>query len=213
MKTQPQNHIAVLTGDIVGSTNLSRDQLETALLALKHCAEMQEEWVGVTPRFTRHRGDGWQVVLAKPQYALRSALAFRAALRAQSFDFDSYIAIAAGQGPETIATNLNDETSSVFVESGQGLDDLLESRAPIRMIHQSLGAYDAATILADHISQGWTQAQAAAMLPKLAPEANVTTTEIARLLGKSRQAVAKSLSAAGYDSIDLALETLDRDFE
>lgn len=209
MKAHNQNRIAVLTGDIVGSTDLGPKQLEDALTALRHCADIQAEWVGTTLHFTRHRGDGWQVVLAKPQYGLRSALAFRAALRAQNPDFDSYIAIAAGDGPANIATNLNDETSRVFVESGQGLDDLLATRAPIRMLHQSRGAHDAATILADHISQGWTQAQAAAILPKLAPDTNVTITEIAQMLGKSRQAVTKSLKAAGYDAIDLALEALD----
>ena len=72
--TKDTQHIAVLTGDLVHSTELGPKGIEAAFGALQRCAEDQENWYGKPLHFTRHRGDGWQVALAKPEYALRSAL-------------------------------------------------------------------------------------------------------------------------------------------
>ncbi|WP_394177901.1 MarR family transcriptional regulator [Yoonia maritima] len=210
---QNLNTIAVLTGDIVGSTALGAAQLEHALSALEHCANAQADWMGTSLHFTRHRGDGWQVALAKPHYALRSALAFRAALRSHNPDFDSYIAIATGEAPSVLPTDLNRESSEAFIRSGQALDDLKATKHAQRMLHKDQSAIGAATILADHISQGWTQAQAAAILHSITPLEDISYTHIAQTLGKSRQAVTKSLDGAGFGAIELALETLERDFD
>ncbi|SFR36946.1 hypothetical protein SAMN04488005_1043 [Yoonia tamlensis] len=213
MTTGNQTQIAVLTGDIIGSTALGQDRLADALAALGHCAEMQGEWFGAPLRFTRHRGDGWQVVLAKPEYALRSALGFRAALRAQSADFDSYVAIATGPRPARLSDDLNVENSAAFIASGQLLDFLKATKTGQAIGHADKGGVGAAAILADHISQGWTQAQAATILQKIIPNDTVSFTEIAQNLGKSRQAVTKSLNAAGFDAIISALSLLEGDFD
>lgn len=203
-------HIAVLTGDLVNSANLGAAKIARAFRALEACAEAQAGWMGAPLRFTRHRGDGWQVALAHPELALRSALAFRAALRAEGEEYDSYISIAEGAAPERLASDLNTHTEDVFTQSGLGLDDLKKTRRPLRMAHESLGPIDAATILADHLSQNWTQAQAAAILPTLSPQFDGTQSEIARRLGKSRQAVTKALRAGGQEIMELALETLEK---
>ena len=205
--------IAVLTGDLVASTALGGARIARAFEILADCAETQAGWHGAPLHFTRHRGDGWQVALARPALALRSALAFRAALRAEGDEFDSYIASAVGDAPEEFGANLNDRSEPVFVDSGRGLDDLKDTSLPVRFLHSGPGAVDAATILADHISQDWTQVQAKAVLPTLDPEFDGTYTSIANLLGKSRQAVTKSLRAAGQEVVDLALTTLEKDLE
>lgn len=202
--------IAVLTGDLVNSGTLGPEKIARAFQALAACAETQAGWMGAPLRFTRHRGDGWQVVLTEPQKALRSALSFRAALRAEGEEFDSYMAIAEGFAPERLLADLNVHTEDVFVRSGQGLDDLKKTRLPLRMAHEGRGAVDAAVILADHLSQGWTAAQAQAILPVLDPHFTGTQSDIARRLGKSRQAVAKALQAAGWETLELALETLEK---
>lgn len=205
------SHIAVLTGDLVDSTTLGEARVARAFEALASCARSQEAWHGAPLHFTRHRGDGWQVALAKPALALRSALAFRATLRAEGEEFDSYIAIALGEAPKDIAPNLNSRSEQVFIKSGRALDDLKATNLPVRIIHESLGAVDAATILADHLSQGWTSAQSETILHTLDPQFDGTYTSIAKQLGKSRQAVTKSLIAAGYDFLDLALSKLEKD--
>lgn len=204
-------HIAVLTGDLVASTALGNDKIAQAFEALEACAATQAGWFGAPLHFTRHRGDGWQVVLARPECALRSALAFRAALKARDGALDSYISIAEGDAPDRIGDDLNSHSEKVFVDSGHGLDELKDTATPLRIIHASLGAYDAATILADHLSQDWTQAQATAILPTLAPDFDLNYTTLGKSLGKSRQAVTKALSSAGHDFLSLALETLEQE--
>lgn len=202
MSIQPAP-VAVLTGDLVASTALTPDQLSRAMDALAQCAGAQAAWHGAPLRFARHRGDGWQVALARPALCLRGALAFRAALRALGDGFDSYISIATGDAVQTTADSLNALNDPVFVASGRGLDALKQA-APQRIAHADGGAPRAATILADHISQGWTPPQAAAILPMLDPD-TPTVTAIADSLGKSRQAVTKSLHAAGWPALSPAL--------
>ncbi|MYM55751.1 MarR family transcriptional regulator [Rhodobacteraceae bacterium GS-10] len=203
------SHIAVLTGDLVGSTSLSPAQVAQAFDALADCAAMQADWHGALLHFTRQRGDGWQVALARPALALRSALAFRAALRSEGSEFDSYISIAEGEVAGKLGSDLNAETTDVFVASGDGLDMLKLLSKSERMFYGDGGPLNAATVLADHISQGWTPAQAAAILPFLAPDAEPSYTEVAKALGKSRQAVTKALDAAGYPALQRALHSIE----
>lgn len=203
-------HIAVLTGDIIGSTQMAPADLERAFDALSACAETQAEWHGESLHFTRQRGDGWQVRLARPELALRSALAFRAALRSEGKEFSTRMAVAEGPAmPHPSGADLNSVTDKVYIESGQALDEIKTRHIPIQLVHQKLNKTGAAFALADHISQGWTQAQAAAMLPMLAPGETESRTALARSLGKSRQAVTKALDAAAFEAIWYALHNLE----
>ncbi len=212
--TSTISHIAVLTGDLVGSTSLSPAQLAQAFDALADCAAMQADWHGAPLHFTRQRGDGWQVALARPALALRSALAFRAALRCEGGEFDSYISIAEGEVAGKLGPDLNAETAKVFVTSGDGLDMLKLLSLSERMVYVDDaygqgGPLNAVAVLADHISQGWTPAQAAAILPFLARGDEPSYTEVAKALGKSRQAVTKALDAAGYPALKRALHSIE----
>jgi len=201
------SNIAVLTGDLVHSTDLGNAKIARAIAALEECARVQEHWHGAPLHFTRHRGDGWQVVLASPELALRSALGFRAALRANGEEFDSYMGIAAGFVTNPVGPDLNDETGDVFVASGAQLETLKASKHAHRILLS--GAHDAAARLADHISQGWTAPQAAAIQLFLAPGAAQSYTEVAKTLGISRQAVAKSTEAAGLHPLRYALKSIE----
>ncbi|WP_417261670.1 hypothetical protein [Celeribacter sp.] len=201
--------VAVLTGDLVNSTGLGPEKVERAFVALENCAEMQVEWMGgQSLHFTRHRGDGWQVALAESTYALRSALCFRAALRALGGEFDSYIGIAEGSFHGEIAKNLNAETSDVFVMSGKRLDVVKSSKRQ-HIDHEN---YSPIAILADAISSSWTRHQAkaicASLNPNLADRPNQT--ELGKLLGKSRQSSSKALAAGRFWHIDLALSALEK---
>ena len=63
--------IAVLTGDLVASTTLGEARIARAFQALADSAALQAAWHGAPLRFTRHRGDGWQVALARPARSVR----------------------------------------------------------------------------------------------------------------------------------------------
>ncbi|WP_417278423.1 hypothetical protein [Celeribacter sp.] len=202
--------IAVLTGDLVNSTGLGPEKVERAFVALEDCAEMQAAWMGgQSLHFTRHRGDGWQVALAEPKYALRSALCFRAALRAISEEYDSYIGIAEGSVEGKIGPNLNKEQWEPFINSGDVLEICKSSRTFTHFFHAEFDAIGAAFILADAISRRWTWKQAETIFLALIDTGRVTHTEISQRLQKSRQAVTKSLEGANFPAILEALSTLE----
>lgn len=202
--------IAVLTGDLVNSTGLGPDKVERAFASLRECAETQSSWMETSLHFTRHRGDGWQVVLAEPKFALRSALAFRTALRANGEEFDSYIGIAEGQVKGEIGPDLNRETAMVFTHSGVALEDVKRGKSPVRMGFWRRDLTEAIAVLLDFIYSGWTPVQAEAMLRILMlTKKGRFLSDIAEELGKSRQAVTKSLKSAGYDQVREALALLE----
>lgn len=207
--THIHRHIAVLTGDLVGSTTLSRAQLDAAFAALEDAAEQIGAWTGDSLRLSRHRGDGWQAVLTAPEYALRAALVFRAHLKALGTPFDSYIGIAEGVQTREIGQDLNAEAGDAFIASGGALEALRQTSSPMRMGHHSQGAQNAAIILCDAIICEWTPTQAEAMALAVDPSHPRTFTKIAAHLGKSRQTITKTLRAAKFDYIEAALETAD----
>lgn len=203
----PTRHIAVLTGDLVNSTALGPEKIARAFEALEDCARTQEEWMGAPLHFTRHRGDGWQVALEEPEYALRSVLIFRAALKSLGKEFDSSAGIAEGEISGRLGPNLNVESSPPFVTSGRALEIAKKSKHQIN--HSALGATEGMAILLDRISKEWTPAQAQAMQHALKPLSDPNFTEIGGILGKSRQSVSKSLEAAWYEEVSFALTMLE----
>lgn len=208
-----QSKVAILTGDLVHSTDMGREGIARAFAALEACARVQEGWHGAPLHFTRHRGDGWQVVLTRPELALRSALAFRAALRAADADFDSYMGISEGDAPDRIGPDLNDETGELFVMSGSALEAAKRARTDVRLVHEGGShATKAVFALADHISRDWTGPQASAFLLMLDPD-RPNFTRIAEKLGKSRQAVSKALIAAGLNAVTFALTAMEAEAE
>ena len=200
--------IAVLTGDLVDSTSLGSKKVSQAFDVIEKSSFEQEAWHGAPLHFTRQRGDGWQVALARPKLALRSALAFRAALRAEQTDARMAVALGPRPSPEALAEGLNAQNSEPFVKSGRDLDALKRAKTDIRLSHDPAGAMSAVFAFADHISRSWTPAQAQAMLHFLPPE-RASFTDIAETLGKSRQAVSKALYSAGLDAFVVALAAVE----
>lgn len=197
----------VLTGDLVSSSTLSSSQIDTAIAALDRGAGEITSWnSGLVTGFARSSGDGWQFALSPPQLGLRAALYLRSVLRRQGKNFASRIALASGPGTLPASHDPNSASGPAFTDSGRLLSTLSGSYAT--MAHASGGALAAATGLADHISQGWTPAQARAMAEMLPPDPG-THAEAASRLGISRQAVDQALTAAGYHALRDALDALE----
>ena len=199
---------AVLTGDLLASSRLSPAQINAALLALRAGTGLISSWQeGLVTGFSRRGGDGWQMALSTPRHDLRAALVLQAYLRILGKGFSTRIAIARGDGhlPENGDTNA--ASGPVFTASGRLLDSLTGPHA--RMAHQAGGALSACTGLADHISQGWTPAQARALRLMLVPVPG-THAAAADQLGVSRQAVDQALTAAGYHALNEALHAYEQ---
>lgn len=214
--TRTPDHIAVLTGDLVNSTGLGEANVARAFDALATCAAAQAAWQGDSLRFTRHRGDGWQVALGRPQLAFRACLAFRAALRALGENYDSYIGLAIGPVTAPLGPDLNAETDPVFAASGHALEAIrLGKTASSRFYYHgaqtdpATGPRQATLYLLDTLSRGWTPVQAEILTHALAPPPRPSFTALAETVGKSRQSVTKSLDAAHFPAIELALAALE----
>ena len=197
--------IAVLTGDIVRSTDLPKERLDRAVSALQAAAETAADWHGASLLFSRNRGDGWQVFLQRPALALRTALYLRSALRAEGKDMSTRISAATGTGDPGDTGDLNAASGPVFVASGRGLDKI---EPPAMMAFAGGGATGAVFRLSDHVSNSWTEAQARALGPFLAPDPP-TQSEVADRLGITRQAVAQALDSAGYHALSDALAMIE----
>ena len=197
-------HSAVITGDFVASGTRAPGALDAAMRALGQAADAMATWAGGPLHFTRNRGDGWQVCLAAPRHDLRATLVMRAVLRRDAPGWETRAALA--RGSVTLgAGDLNSAAGPAFVASGRALDGLAR---PALWAHADGGALAAATRLADHLSQGWTRAQARALAPMLVPDPPTHAT-VAEALGISRQAVSQALDAAGFDAIATALALIE----
>ncbi|MDR9393521.1 MAG: MarR family transcriptional regulator [Roseovarius sp.] len=197
---------AVLTGDIVGSGTLSASELDAAIAAIDTAARDIAGWQDEpVTGFGRRGGDSWQCAIGSPVLGLRAALYMRAALRREGKTLATRIAIAAGAGALPADGDTNSAHGPAFTASGRLLETIT---GHVELAHDTGGALGAATRLADHISQGWTVAQARAMHAALPPGAGPRS-DIAGTLGITRQAVNQALWAAGFPAIDDALRLIE----
>ena len=192
--------LCVLTGDIVGSTRLTVAQQRHIERALGEAYSDLDQNKRST--FDTYRGDGWQMSFADGHGGLRSALYVRALLKYKDSGFETRIALAERPTP----VGPIDIKSAVFVNSGRALDGMSKDAY---FAHSSGGEIQAATILADHISRGWTQSQARAVRYSLLPDSGIPQQKIADHFGISRQAVGQALEAAGYPAIKAALAAIE----
>jgi hypothetical protein len=204
----PPRTAAILTGDFVGSTDAPVDALERAMQALSDTARSISAWTGADTRFTRFRGDGWQMHVALPGLALRAALAAVARLRAADAGLATRAAIGIGQVDSMGSGDLADAHGPAFETSGHALDRMPRTRR-LTIDGEGVTALHRIVVdLLDERSARWTREQAEAMALHLTPD-NPTLTDIAPRLGISPQAVNYRLAGAGGTAIRHAL----RDWE
>lgn len=195
-------HRAVLTGDIVNSTKAAHGALEATLQALAETARVLGRWHDADLRFTRFRGDGWQVI-CPVDAALRVALSLSARLVAQGA-LRTRLAIGLGQVLRPGTRDLSDASGPAFTRAGAALDAMPRGRRLVLAPEGAAPLAPALVALCDALAQGWTQAQAEALLPMLAP-APPTQDELADRLGIRQQSVGDRLHAARFWALEDAL--------
>ncbi len=206
--------IAVLTGDLVDSTRQTAARVDIAMLALRGAADRIAAWQAPASatRFTRFRGDGWQIALSEPHFALRAAVVLQGTLGA--LGLESRISIGIGSAEHLGTTDLADAAGQAFEVSGQALDKMGDTA---RIAIAGPTVTDADAMIADLLGERmgrWTAAQAeAAALQLASPDRPVTLNEIGQMLGISAQAVNDRVRGAGCATIASVLrrwETLKR---
>ena len=195
-------NIAVLTGDIVKSTRLTRDEREALFTGLKAGAAAVEALQKETARFERFSGDSWQM-LATPRFALRACLMMRAYIRQESKAFETRISVGLGAVEPLSPEGLGASDGPAFQASGRGLQALKGTQF-FTVNTTDLPIY----ILADEISKGWTQAQARVLCKSLT-RPHPTQDSLASYLGVSRMTVRGHQIAAGEPALLEVLEMLE----
>lgn len=151
-------------------------------------------------RFTRFRGDGWQICLAEPRLSLRAAVVIQGHLNA--LGIESRISIGIGPAASLGSSDLSDAAGRAFELSGHGLDQMGDAQ---RLAIEKDGIAVEDQLIADLLGERmgrWTAAQAEAAALQLASPAKVKTLfEIGRLLDISPQAVNDRLRGAGGQTI------------
>jgi len=157
---------AVITGDIVGSTNLTTEQLASLRKTLHETVRnfnRNEDRVLKGPEF--FRGDSWQVLLNKPGFALNLTLLIQANL-IEKLNVQTRAAI--GIGPitsmdKTLATSVGE----AFTLSGHALENITGNVRLSGALPGSAGPlrrwFPAILHICGGLASSWTRRQAEAM--------------------------------------------------
>ena len=190
--------LAVITGDLVGSTRHPSDQIDAAMQAIEGAAADIADWhsPSTDTRFTRFRGDGWQICLSDPRLSLRAAVVIQGRLIARGME--SRISIGIGAADTLGTADLSDAAGRAFELSGHGLDQMGDTW---RLAIDKDGIQVEDQLIADLLGERmgrWTAAQAEAAAMQLASPGRIRTLfEIGKQLKISPQAVNDRVRGAG----------------
>ncbi len=206
------DEIVVFTGDLVGSSKLSSDDLAKAMrvleLASREVARSFGSGVGRAAHFSAFRGDGWQCVGPRPAHALRGALVMRAHLAALGRPFDTRVSVGLGSGWIIDQPGLDVASGPAFELSGHGLDGIGQNRRfAVSWEHPPREAplIRAIFALADEISRKWTPGQARVFARLLTESPRPSQEKLAAALGITQQSVAEHLTGGGDWALQDAL--------
>ena len=194
---------AALTGDLIGSRTGDPQAVDDSLTALAATADALGSALGADLRFTRSRGDGWQILIPDAAMASTAAVALMAGLRGADTGHDTRLAV--GLGPvRTIGTrDLSDADGPAFHAAGTALDDMGRRRLTVGG-PDATAHHHALYALLEALITRWTPQQAEAVA-LLLTHPGLTQAAGADRLGITPQAMHDRLSGAAYSAIKIAL--------
>ena len=206
---------AVLTGDLIGSTKAAPDGSGNARWPCsprQRAEALRLDPSRRDPRFTRFRGDGWQMLVADPGLALRAALFLTARLRAADLDLGH---------PHRHRHRRHRQPRQSRASPTPAARPSKPPAAPSTTWAAPAGSPSRATgspastgsssSFSTSCASHWTRQQAEATALYLHPD-NPTLEQIAPQLGISAQAVNYRLSGAGAPAIRRALRAWEDAF-
>lgn len=194
--------VAVLTGDLIGSRTHDPDAVDSAIVELERAAsDIGDAW-HFDPRFTRFRGDGWQILLPDPAHALDSCIYLQARLKAGKNTLQTRISAGIGAAANVGKNDLSGATGPAFFVSGDLLDAMPKNRTLV-VGGAGIGAWQTAVVeLVEWIMGTWTTTQAEAAGQAVLYE--ITNAQHASRLGITRQAFESRLGGAGFAALETA---------
>lgn len=188
---------AVITGDVVGSTQMTKDERDTMLAILRRMPELLSPICEM--RLEMFRGDGFQIGTADAKMSLRVAIAIRANMRSFKFSngngqWDARLSIGIGS-VDYESDTLASSDGEAFRLSGHGLDGMTFERLVVETPWAEMNdELRVSTAFADNLISSWSPSQSRIIFQNLLSEK--THAEIGRELGVSRQMVDKSLNTS-----------------
>jgi len=210
MKVFAQKNYAVITGDIVDSSKLSKAQRK-ALPGL--IAKASRETVKAFPAAVPlpadvFRGDGWQLLVSDVTNSLRAGLFFRADLRSaaeRGRGLDTRVAVGVGL-VDFVGDRVSQGDGEAYRLSGRTLDAMPRKQRMLLALPAGTETEALAIIirLVDVLAQSWTGRQALAVCGALR---GWTHEKIAQEWPEtiSQQAVTKHLEGAQWPALEAAL--------
>lgn len=203
---------AVLTGDIVNSSDVDGEKKDLLISSLKEAFQTVVEntkWKKPFPAFDIFRGDSFQGVLPEPADALKAALIIRASLIKQNqssneTDWDARMAIGIGT-IDYLSDNISESDGPAYRNSGPILDDLKgDHKLAITTPDENLNSeFGTSCALLDAVINKWTPAQADIVFRLLQ---NQSKKKIGKDLDISQAAVHYRVKAAGWFAVEKFLE-------
>ena len=186
---------AVLTGDLVDSSQVPTARYDALLYGLDQCLrQVCDKFNG---SYNIYRGDAFQLLLRQPHQALHSSLLIRLALK--TLQSDARISIGLGQ-VENLRQDIKSATGEAFTLSGQGLESMgNQQRMRIASSSEEFQFHMALLLrFADLLISGITSRQAQALQEYFNLEDNAHQ-QIADRLKTSRVNATKLLNQGHYE--------------
>ncbi|MFZ2099925.1 MAG: hypothetical protein WAU86_05125 [Oricola sp.] len=206
--------LAVLTGDIVGSSSLAPAKLSAVIAAIESGATKFESVYrgSIAGKADAYRGDSWQIAMTAPHLSLRLALYLRATILGGGIA-DTRISIGIGAGNTLKQERISLSTGDAFLRSGRGLDTIGAGRFSLAMPDAPADTDTLARCvvsLLDQLAAGWSVKQADAARRVLErpgkPDADVAD---ARLSDSERRNFTKLRNRAHVDRVLDALTAFE----
>jgi DNA-binding CsgD family transcriptional regulator len=211
---------AVITGDLVRSSELEYKERESVLSCLHESFRSVEELLqlhnAILLPFEIFRGDSFQIVITLPERALLVSilLSLRLSLSNREKDLAARISIGIGTIDYIPASgNVGEADGVAFRLSGKMLDSMKQKdqnlliTTPDQVMNMMLETQCA---FFDLIAGRWTDIQKELVMEKLS---GLTQEEIALQHGKSQSTVSQSLKAAGFDVVKKFVSTYESLFK
>ncbi len=196
----PAQTVAVLTGDVIGSTSLTEPQFDRLLQELN----VQCDWIVAQHQgnaFELMRGDGFQILVFDYANAAKYALLIRMALKAKDSAFDCRICIGFGTFSR-LRDKLGTSSGQAFMLSGRGLDNMKTARLLLAGDNANfVQTLDLLTQFADHQITQLTERQSAIGYLKLR-HPTWRQSDIAYQLEANRVSITRSIKTARLDLIE-----------
>lgn len=194
-KVEQGKPIAVLSGDIIRSTELSHEMYEDLLYTLQNQLTLIRS-LNSKNKFEVNRGDSFQVLVQDAENAATYALLLRTGLRSRSKNYDCRISIAVGEDV-SIRHTVGSSTGDAFTLSGRALDTMTSDNLRVTTLLQPFNEnFELLTKYLDYHISEMTERQCSIIYLELKNKQSLTQNEIAKLLGVNRVSVNRSINTA-----------------